>query len=141
MKKVSRRNVYYHAHWQRLRDAQALFEQRRWVGCIYLAGIAVECVLKYAVCVKEEAVYLAESSPDLLGARGHDLRELLDRSGLRFATTEREMAQRFGQLAAWGVHVRYESRDGTRQEAERYLTATREFCHWAIQKSTVEVHR
>lgn len=133
-RKVSRRNVYYYAHLQRLRDAQALFEKRRWVGCIYMAEIAVECVLKYTVCVRENVIHLVEATPELLSKRGHDLRELLRRTGLQFAPKEYEMMRRFALLTSWDVGIRYESSDGSAKDAQQFLDAAVTFCQWVIQK-------
>jgi HEPN domain-containing protein len=134
-RRVSRRNVYYYAHLQRLKDAEALFEKQRWIGCIYLAGVAVECLLKYAVCIKEDAIHLEDVYPDLLTAKGHELDVLLERAGLTFSNADREIAQCFRRLQSWGVHIRYTSSDGYQQDASQFLNSARTVCKWIISKS------
>ena len=134
-RKISRKNVYYYAHLQRLRDAEVLFENRRWIGCIYLAGIAAECILKYAVCVREDVIHLEDAWPDLLSARGHELDLLLERSGLIFSHTDRDIAQCFRRIQSWSTHIRYTSSDGQQIDAEQFLNAAKAICKWVISKT------
>ncbi len=43
---------------ERFEDAQSLYNSRRWHGAIYLAGYAIECLLKCAAGQRTGTVYL-----------------------------------------------------------------------------------
>lgn len=54
----TRGTVYKAAARERILDAEMLHEAQRIHGAIYLAGYAIECHLKYAVCEHKESIYL-----------------------------------------------------------------------------------
>lgn len=60
----------------RLAEAQALFDAGYYVGCVYLAGYAVECALKHAICATLEWNDLKSTF------KTHDLELLRVHSGL-----------------------------------------------------------
>jgi len=60
---------YHEGALIRLGDARRLSDQERWVGAIYLAGRAVECILR-------SLWWLKTGQPKI----GHDLRDLLRRA-------------------------------------------------------------
>jgi hypothetical protein len=55
----TRGSVFRAVAAERLRDAEVLLEQGRPGGAVYLAGYALECVLKWAVTRHECTPYLA----------------------------------------------------------------------------------
>lgn len=84
---------------QRLEDARVLLDAGRTNGCIFLAGFAIECLLK--------AVILANSTPQerpqllvrLKEEFGHNLRTLareVARRGVPLGRTEDEAVRRVG---------------------------------------------
>ena len=91
-------------------------------------------MLKYAICVRENVIHLIEVTPELLSKQGHDLRELLRRSGLGLAPKEYEMMRRFALLTSWDVGIRYESSDGSAKDVQQFFDAAVTFCQWVIQK-------
>jgi len=54
----TRGTVYKTAARERILDAEELHKTKRIHGAIYLAGYAIECHLKYAVCQHKESIYL-----------------------------------------------------------------------------------
>lgn len=67
---------------ERLADAQALTKAQRYSAAIYLAGYAVECWLKVAICTRLEWDQLYSTF------KVHDLDVLLLHSGLRERITQ-----------------------------------------------------
>src|SRR5438270_7276828 len=61
----------------RLGDAAVLLDKKRFAGAIYLAGYAVECLLKWAITRRRECVYLPGKFEI------HDLGALLTEAGLQ----------------------------------------------------------
>jgi hypothetical protein len=61
----------------RLQEAKALSERGCFAGCVYLAGIAVECCLKAAICQTLDCDGLPATF------KSHDLDALLLHSGLK----------------------------------------------------------
>jgi hypothetical protein len=54
----TRGTVYREIARQRLADAKSLLDHTRFSGAIYLAGYAIECQLKFAVCERKNLTYL-----------------------------------------------------------------------------------
>ena len=50
------RTIYLGASRRRLEDAEALYNQERWNGAIYMGGYAIECALKSLLCHEEDIV-------------------------------------------------------------------------------------
>jgi HEPN domain-containing protein len=87
----------------RLGDAAVLLAQQRYAGAIYLAGYAVECLLKWAITRRREHVYLPANFEI------HDLGALLAEAGLwPLLLEEEEFRDVFWALADnWGPELRY----------------------------------
>ncbi len=90
----------------RFHEAKVLCEKRFFAGAVYLAGYAVECELKVAICVRLDL--------DMLPAtfRSHDLELLLLHSGLQNKLKMREeVAESFKKICGmWNgkMDLRYE---------------------------------
>jgi hypothetical protein len=99
----TRGTVYKAAARQRILDAEKLQEAKRIHGAIYLAGYAIECHLKYAVCEHEKSIYLDSS----LETHSWDL--LLMRSGLETRlSSDKTMKSVYDDLAdVWTTSLRY----------------------------------
>src|ERR1019366_8168802 len=90
----------------RLEDAAALLNQERYAGAIYLAGYALECLLKWAVTRRASLVYLPAAFET------HDLDKLLMEAGLDTAL-KREIALHAAYSSVadrWGPGLRYLAR-------------------------------
>ena len=99
LQKNARRNRYWSAAIHRLEDAQGLMslaqagQKRRWRGACYLAGIAVECMIKYAVCVQNNLVHVDDRFPELIANKGHNLVYGIEKANLTYAVRRLEIAE------------------------------------------------
>ena len=99
----TRGTVYRAAARERIRDAEKLHEAKRIHGAIYLAGYAIECHLKYAVCEHTENTYLDSS------LETHSWDALLLRSGLEAKLANNQaMKSIYDELTeVWTTSLRY----------------------------------
>jgi hypothetical protein len=97
----------------RREDAAVLFGARRYRGAIYLAGYAIECLLKWAVTERCEITYLPAE------LETHDWDTLLPKSGLRGKLlAERSVQTLYSELAdSWGPELRYRAKEPMPGEA------------------------
>src|SRR5438876_2806480 len=94
----TRGTVFEHVARVRLEDARVLFGERRYAGAIYLAGYAIECLLKWAGTRRQEEDYLPAQFET------HDWDRLLLQTGLQPAMSREPALQAsFTELAeSWG---------------------------------------
>ena len=109
---------------QRLADAQALFDAKRYAGSYYLAGYAIECALKARIARQTKQ----HDFPPRDAAKHytHDITKLLDSSGLaaKFkaeADNNPNFRANWTLVKDWTEEARYQTR--RRLEAEALLTA------------------
>src|SRR5437773_2147938 len=95
-------------------DAAILFKARRYRGAIYLAGYAIECLLKWAITTHRQVTYLPA---DL---ETHDWDTLLPETGLAVSLrTNASMRAVYSDIAElWGPELRYLSKEPARPDAE-----------------------
>src|SRR5687767_1478938 len=117
------RRVAHH----RLNDAQELLEQpsrsvklgdpasRHLRGAMYLAGYAVECILKAYIIAQSACRTLSDVDPNLTKAAGHNLDQLLVRSGLGDSLGDHVSDWRL--CRTWTPDWRYDSAIPKRGEA------------------------
>lgn len=90
-------------------DADCLMKAKRYNAAIYLAGYAVECMLKSLLVTRTPASKFAEIQDFFRGNLGHNLEQLLkairDR-GENFPTTMTRMFQTINKI--WSVNIRYQ---------------------------------
>ena len=125
---------------QRLADAQALLNASRWRGAMYMAGYAVECLLKTKLLHIYDCKNLRELE-DLLRQRSilpahrtvftHELEGLLrltpSYSRLR---QDRDFWRMFQVVNLWNPQWRYTVKQTTYQEAAKFLTFIENVMHW-----------
>jgi hypothetical protein len=110
--------IYRPVAWLRLADAKSLLDRSRYNGAIYLAGYAVECHLKYAVCEKKNILYL----PAHLEV--HDWDILVKSAGLiADIKAQPQVSHIYDALAErWGPALRYRTGKYTLAEASHLYT-------------------
>ncbi|MYA71711.1 HEPN domain-containing protein [Candidatus Poribacteria bacterium] len=125
---------------QRLADATALLNASRWRGAMYMAGYAVECLLK----TKLMHIYNCQNLhalEDLLRQRSilpahrtiftHQLEDLLRLTpGHNRLRRNRNLWHMFQAVNLWTPQWRYTAKQATRQEATRFLTFIENVRHW-----------
>jgi len=121
-------------------DAQALLAAGRWRGAMYLAGYAVECLLKATLMRRFGCRQLAELEEELrrrgtlAGAATvftHQLRTLLTLSGgLDRLRQNATLWRRFNDANLWLPAWRYTADLASRDEAEEFLAAIDAVRQW-----------
>ena len=125
---------------QRLADAQALLNASRWRGAMYMAGYAVECLLKTKLMHIYDCKNLRELE-DLLWQRSilptnrtvftHQLEDLLRLTpGYNRLRQDRARWHMFQVVNLWTPQWRYTAKQTTYQEASRFLTFIDNVIHW-----------
>ena len=115
----------------RLEDAELLLERQRYPGAIYLAGYALECLLKWAITERLECLYLPAE------LETHELDILLLQAGLG-DSLRREGALRimFAALAdSWGPELPYLARAPAPKEAERLYREISKVYDWILEQT------
>ena len=101
-------------------DAQALHktgQRERANGVIYLAGIAVECLLK-AILLKKHRWLQSWGSESPRGST----RPERDR-----------LVQMLRRVSMWTIHIRYSPKSAHKSEASLFLDQVKELRQWLIQ--------
>ncbi len=124
----------------RREDARVLFEQGRWRGSMYLAGYAVECLLKARLMRIFRCSHLRDLEEELRrrGLLGddrtvftHQLEPLLWLAGgYDRLVQERPGRQAFQVVNRWSSVWRYYSRTTTHDDAEQFFAAVDHVLHW-----------
>jgi len=106
-------------------DADALFAERRYTGSVYMAGYAVERILKAAICRRRGETYLPREDET------HDLTLLLYRSGLGAALAGSDVGRAFDDLASrWTTSLRYTGSRGRASEARKMVEGAADVAAW-----------
>ena len=125
---------------QRLADAKALLNASRWRGAMYMAGYAVECLLK----TKLMHIYNCQNLhalEDLLRQRSilpenrtvftHQLEDLLRLApSYNRLKQNRDIWHRFHEINRWTPQWRYTSKQATRHEAIEFIIDLENVIHW-----------
>ena len=125
---------------QRLADATALLNASRWRGAMYMAGYAVECLLKTKLMHIYDCQNLGELE-DLLRHRSilpanrtvftHQLEDLLRLTpGYNRLRQDRDLWHMFQVVNLWTPQWRYTAKQTTYQEAVGFLTCIENVMHW-----------
>ena len=105
----------------RLAEAQALFDAGHYVGCVYLAGYAVECALKDAICSTLNWDQLKSTF------KTHDLELLVAHSGLDPQLQDNAAVRdSFSQIRGMWVVIDNSEKGRKPQLSIRYRTAEEE---------------
>jgi hypothetical protein len=119
---------------QRYDDARFLLGHRN-TAAIYLAGYAVECVLKALWLSRVPPRGRAKQVESFRGEKGHDLEWLkvqyLRRGGEAFPPA---IAKAFGRVKSWGTHLRYNPGAAKARNAVEFLRAVEELIEWANER-------
>ena len=122
----------------RLKDAESLFQKRRYYAAIYFGGYAVECALKYKICKmyrfangfpetkSELQIYLQQDDvreiPQLKQIRNHDLTLLLQFSGDELKVKNNYFNE-WALIFNWNPEMRYKVMIVKKKTSEQHLAA------------------
>ncbi len=124
----------------RLDDARALFNAVRWRGAMYMAGYAVECLLKTKLMQVYRCRHLRELE-DELQRRGvlpahetvftHQLEALLKLTQGRDRLRQNQSLWRmFNTVNRWVPAWRYTANPANREDASDFMNAVEKLMHW-----------
>jgi HEPN domain-containing protein len=124
----------------RLDDARALLNAVRWRGAMYMAGYAVECLLKTKLMHRFDCRHLGELEDELqrrgaLSAQGtiftHQLEVLLRLAeGVDRLRQNEPIWRSFNIVNRWVPAWRYSADLSKREDAEDFLKAVEKVSHW-----------
>ena len=104
----------------------------------YLAGFAIECILKALVITLTPANERPPAGADtiqwLKETFGHDLRDLRIEVAKRGAKMSRDTAAEFAFILSWDPESRYELGPGDPDVTRRFLEAAGKIIDWADQR-------
>lgn len=143
----------------RLNDARLLLDaskqakpaERHTQGAKYLAGYAVECILKVYIIHAQDANTLVEAVqrlrereqkrpnpraiPDLMGAPGHQLRTLLSLTDLEGHYEARsELGRAWNICLRWDSTWRYSPKQPPYEDAKEFVEAVETVYRWVKSK-------
>lgn len=93
----------------RLRDAEVLYDSRRYDSAIYLCGYAIEAALKARICRTLKWTGFPSTRGEFQSYqsfRTHDLRVLLNLSGIK-AKMEAQYILEWSVISTWNPEIRY----------------------------------
>jgi hypothetical protein len=126
----------------RLEDAEALFAAERWRGAMYLAGYALECLLKAKLMqrfqcrkleVLEEELHKRKLLPKSRSVFTHELESLLQLLGVvDRLKQDPAMFRRYKYANLWAPAWCYNAAPTLPEDAEVFLDAVRELRTWIM---------
>lgn len=122
---------YYRVAFQRFEDGEALLAIDRPRASVYLAGYAVECILKALLLSSSPAGERAAVLATFGGAGAHNIGWLRDRVVARCGRLPVGVARPVSLVGSWSTDLRYEPGPGDRGDAEAFLAATAVILKWA----------
>jgi len=126
---------FYRVAYQRLEEAEVLFEGGYFVGAVYLAGYAVECMLKALILNSLPAKDHESVEAEFRGQRAHQYEWLR----LRYAQTNApglpaEIGRSLAFVSTWETSLPYTPGLGDRQDVLRFLAESRKILDWADKR-------
>jgi len=123
---------YYRIAYQRLEDGELMLGKLdRPKGAVYLTGYAVECILKSLLLATTPRSERGEVLRLFRGAGAHDIIWLKSQLAARGVVVPPGVASELAYVATWSVELRYQPGAGDRDEARRFLRASRAVVAWA----------
>jgi HEPN domain-containing protein len=125
--------LHYRSAFQRLDEARFLLDGGMMgAGAVYLAGYAVECILKALILSRVPKKQRKVMFAQLRGSKAHDF-EWLRGEYRRLGGDQipAEIARRFSDLAYWSTELRYSPRQIRIAEATQFLESATRIVDWA----------
>jgi len=123
---------FYRSADERWTEAQILRRADRTTAAIYLAGYAIECMLKALILegLPEKSRNSVLSS--FRGRQAHDFQWLRDRYILNGgAKPPKDINRQFTLVEDWSTEIRYDPKKVAGSEADQFLKAVQAIIHWA----------
>ncbi len=107
---------------ERLADAQALYDAKRYGGAFYICGYAVEVALKKKICTMLDWDEYPTNGKLYASFKTHDLDVLLHLSG---AEKKIALSTEWSIVMKWDVEIRYSPEKQTPEDVALMIEATR----------------
>jgi hypothetical protein len=123
---------FYRVAFQRLEEADVLSNAGYHIGAVYLAGYAVECMLKSLILDATPEQNHEEVEAEFRGQRAHQYEWLRD----RYAQTNApglpsKVNESLVFVSTWETTLRYKPGMGNPRDADRFLTEVASILEWA----------
>ena len=138
------RTIQLGASRRRLEDAEALYNQERWNGAIYMGGYAIECALKSLICYEEDTYNLKDTKvfkqKSLKGSNLHDLGKLLEalpniRKAIESSKGNKSYKEAWDTVKSWrNDKLRYSDKKGDKIEASKFIDAVKKLHRYLLSK-------
>lgn len=114
---------------RRLEEAAVLRHLGYNSGAVYLAGYAVECMLKALALAQIPLPQHDETVHEFRNRFGHDFESLRARylSNLRFPL---EISRAFSSARTWSTELRYDDRSWRNEPTDKFLGDVRTIVNW-----------
>ncbi len=99
-------------------------------AAVYLAGYAVECMLKALILSNEPVTRNPQTLNTFRGASAHAFEWLKERLAERHVSLPATVAKELAKVNKWTTSLRYEPRTIKRAEADEFLAAARQITRW-----------
>ena len=101
---------------ERLKDAQALLQEKRYSGAYYLCGYVIECALKACIAKQTRRFDFPPERKAIDAIYTHDLAKLINSAGFEVAfrddrKKDRRLDRNWGEVKDWKETSRYEEYD------------------------------
>lgn len=119
---------------QRLEEAQFLVQNDYTTASVYLAGYAVECMLKALILASEPQAHHPRTMKSFHGATAHNFEWLREQLRNRHVYLSDQIAQPFGTINRWTTSLRYDPVVQKTSEAEAFMRASQEVILWIKER-------
>jgi len=122
---------FFRAGEQRLEEARFLLDHGDYTtAAVYLAGYAVECMLKALILASEPEARHPQTMKSFRGVLGHNFAWLRVQLAKRHVHLSAIIANSLTEVTGWTTTLRYDPATHKRAEAEEFLTTVEEILLW-----------
>jgi HEPN domain-containing protein len=123
---------FYRAAARRLEEAQFLLDKGGYTtAAVYLAGYAVECMLKALILSSEPATRHAATLHTFRGAAAHAFEWLVERLAERHVRLPADIRKELSRVDWWTTTLRYDPGAVKQRDAGAFLAAAGRIVLWA----------
>ena len=123
--------VFYRCAFQRFEEARVLSEAGFTTGAVYLAGYAVECMLKASILSIVSHRKRPATLGSFRGSKAHEFgwlrEEYFSAGGTRFTN---DVVRSFVLVSDWSTDLRYYPKTMKSSESERFLRGAEYIMKW-----------
>lgn len=124
--------VFYRVAFQRLEEAEVLYNAGYYIGSVYLAGYSVECVLKALILNSIPPRRQKEVEAEFRGQRAHRFEWLRHRySEVGAPSLPKEINDALLYVSSWETSLRYKPGIGEPSDSSRFLSDVKKIVAWA----------